>query len=128
MGKDAVGISLATISRLKSMWFEELKTWQSRRLAGKRYAYFGADGVYRNARMGERPRLLVIIAATENGKKGLVAIQDGYRESEQSWNEILLDLKSRGLQRPPQLALGGGALGFWNAHHKVYGKTRMQRC
>jgi putative transposase len=128
VGKDAIGLSPATISRLKSIWSEELKTWQARDLRGKRYAYFWADGIYFNVRMGDRECLLVIIGATEDGKKEFVALQDGYRESEQSWTESLLDLKSRGLKSPPQLAVGDGALGFWKAMNKVYGKTRMQRC
>lgn len=128
VGKDAIGLSPATISRLKSIWAEELKTWQTRELRGKRYAYFWVDGIYCNVRMGDRQCLLVIIGATEDGKKEIVALQDGYRESEQSWMEILLDLKSRGLTSPPQLAVGDGALGFWKALNKVYWKTRMQRC
>lgn len=78
--------------------------------------------------MGERKCLLVIIGATQDGKKELVALEDGYRESEQSWYETLLDLKTRGLQHPPQLAVGDGALGFWKALHKAYSRTRIQRC
>jgi len=128
VGKDAIGLSPATVSRLKSIWSEELKTWQARDLRGKRYAYFGADGIYCNVRMGDRQCLLVIVGVTEDGKKEFVALQDGYRESEQSWTEVLLDLKSRGLASPPQLAVADGALGFWKALNKVYGKTRMQRC
>jgi len=128
VGKEALGLSPTTISRLKSVWCEELKTWQTRDLKAKRYVYFWVDGVYCNVRMGDSQCLLVIIGATEDGSKELVALHDGYRESEQSWHEVLLDLKSRGLEFCPQLAVGDGALGFWKALHKVYGQTRIQRC
>ncbi|MBK5101800.1 MAG: IS256 family transposase [Desulfobacteraceae bacterium] len=128
LGNDAVGLSAGTVSRLKAIWAEDLKEWQRRDLKGKRYIYFWVDGVYCNVRMSDRQCLLVVIGATEDGKKELVALQDGYRESEQSWYEVLCDLKSRGLGQAPKLAVGDGALGFWNALHKGYGLTRMQRC
>lgn len=128
LGAEAIGLSSATISRLKAVWVEDLKKWQKRALSHKRYVYFWVDGVYCNVRMGDRQCLLVIIGATGEGKKELVAIEDGYRESEQSWFEVLYDLKSRGLRFGPRLAVGDGALGFWKALHKVYGNSGVQRC
>jgi len=128
LGKDAPGLSAATISRLKTIWQDEYKKWQQRDLANKRYVYFWADGIYCNVRMDDRQCLLVIIGATEDGRKELVALEGGIRESEQSWLELLVDLKRRGLQTPPELAVGDGALGFWKAISKAYDTTRWQRC
>jgi putative transposase len=128
LGKDAPGLSAGTISRLKTVWQDEYKKWQQRDLANKRYVYFWADGIYCNVRMDDRQCLLVIIGATEDGRKELVAIEGGIRESEQSWLEVLVDLKRRGLQTPPELAVGDGALGFWKAISKAYDTTRWQRC
>lgn len=128
VGKDAPGLSAPTISRLKAIWKEDLEQWQKRDLSHKRYVYIWADGIYCNVRLEERQCLLVIIGATENGKKELLALDSGFRESELSWTEILLDLKHRGLKVPPELAIGDGALGFWKALAKVYSKTRWQRC
>ena len=129
LGTDAPGLSPATISRLKAIWTQEYDTWRQRDLTGKRYVYFWADGVYMNVRMDQDTQcILVIIAATEDGTKELLAIEDGYRESAQSWREVLLDLKRRGLKIGPKLATGDGALGFWKALHEVYGQTRGQRC
>jgi len=129
LGPDAPGLSASTISRLKEGWQTDLAAWQARDLSDKRYVYFWVDGVYCNVRAEEtRPCLLVIIGATPEGRKELVAIGDGYRESELSWQEILLDLKRRGLEQGPQLAIGDGALGFWKALRQVYGSTRCQRC
>jgi len=128
VGKDAPGLSASTISRLKSIWQEDLEQWQKRDLSHKRYVYIWADGIYCNVRMEERQCLLVIIGATENGKKELIALDSGFRESELSWTELLLDLKHRGLKATPGLATGDGALGFWKALAKVYGNTRWQRC
>ena len=127
VGKDAPGLSAPTISRLKSIWQEDLDQWQNRNLSYKRYAYIWADGIYCNVRMDNRQCLLVIIGATEDGKKELLALASGLRESELSWTEVLLDLKHRGL-RSPQLAVGDGALGFWKALEKIYANTRRQRC
>ena len=128
LGKDAPGLSATTIGRLKSIWQEEYKQWQQRDLSNKRYVYFWADGIYCNVRMDDRQCLLVIIGATEDGRKELVALEGGIRESEQSWLEVLVELKRRGLQTPPELAVGDGALGFWKAISKAYDTTRWQRC
>ena len=129
LGRQAPGLSVATISRLKAVWKQDYDTWCRRDLSGKRYVYFWVDGIYCNVRMDQEAQcLLVIIAATEDGRKELLAIEDGYRESAQSWREVLLDLKRRGLKRGPRLATGDGALGFWKALAEVYGQTRQQRC
>ncbi|MGB2687866.1 MAG: IS256 family transposase [Desulfobacterales bacterium] len=128
LGKDAPGLSAATISRLKTVWQDEYNKWQQRDLSKKRYVYFWADGIYCNVRMDDRQCLLVIIGATEDGHKELVALEGGIRESEQSWIEILVDLQRRGLQTAPELAVGDGSLGFWKALSKAYDTTRWQRC
>lgn len=128
LGKEAPGLSAATISRLKTVWQDEYKQWQQRDLSDKRYVYFWVDGVYCNVRMDDRQCILVIIGATKTGHKELVALEGGFRESEQSWTELLVDIKRRGLQVPPELAIGDGALGFWKALSKVYDTTRWQRC
>jgi len=129
LGSKAPGLSASTISRLKDVWQAEMNSWQGRDLSKKRYVYFWADGVYFNVRMEEASQcILVIIGATADGKKELVGIWDGYRESEQSWRELLLDLKRRGLTIGPKLAVGDGALGFWKALAQVFGGARVQRC
>jgi transposase-like protein len=134
LGPEAPGLSASTVVRLKEVWQGEYEAWSKRSLVGKRYVYFWADGVYFNVRLGgdgegqNRQCILVIIGATAEGKKELVAIQDGYRESEQSWRELLLDLKARSLADVPKVAVGDGALGFWAALRKVFGETREQRC
>lgn len=128
VGQGAPGLSPATIGRLKSVWQEDLEKWQKRDLSHKRYVYIWADGIYCNVRMEDRQCLLVIIGATKDGKKELIALDGGVRESELSWTEILVDLKRRGLKGGPELAVGDGALGFWKALSKVYDNTRWQRC
>jgi putative transposase len=128
LGKEAPGLSPATISRLKTVWQEDYQQWQQRDLSKKRYVYFWADGIYCNVRMDDRQCLLVIIGATEDGHKELIALEGGIRESEQSWLEVLMDLKRRGLKTPPALGVGDGALGFWKALSKAYDTTRWQRC
>jgi putative transposase len=129
LGPDAPGLSAATISRLKEAWQGELQAWQGRDLAGKRYVYLWVDGVYFNARLDQaRQCILVVIGADELGRKELVGLTDGYRESEQSWRELLGDLRHRGLEIGPELAIGDGNLGFWKALRQVYGAAREQRC
>lgn len=128
VGADAPGLSPATIGRLKAQWEEDLKLWQRRDLSGKQYVYFWVDGIYCNVRMDDRQCLLVIIGAAQDGKKELVAIDGGFRESELSWTQLLCDLKSRGLEEGPKLCIGDGALGFWKALAKAYPDSRRQRC
>jgi transposase-like protein len=128
VGKDAPGLSPSTISRLKSVWQQEYEQWLNRDLSRKRYVYIWADGVYCNVRMDDKQCLLVIIGATKDGRKELIALEGGYRESEHSWSSILVDLKRRGLLEAPELAIGDGSLGFWKALAKAYDKTHWQRC
>ncbi len=128
VGKDAPGLSAGTISRLKSAWQDDYKKWQQRDLSHKRYVYFWADGIHCNVRMDAKQCLLVIIGTTDKGRKELVALEGGFRESEISWTEVLVDIKRRGLQIPPELAIGDGALGFWKALSKVFDTTAWQRC
>jgi transposase-like protein len=129
LGPEAPGLSASTVVRLKEVWQQEYEAWSKRSLADKRYVYFWVDGVHFNIRLEEdRQCILIVMGATPEGKKELVAVQDGYRESEQSWRELLLDLKARGLAEPPQLAVADGALGFWASLRKVFGQTREQRC
>jgi transposase-like protein len=129
LGKDAGGLSASTIGRLKEAWADEHARWLDRDLSGKRYVYFWVDGIYVQARLEDDAQcLLVIIGATAEGKKELVGLADGIRESAQSWKELLLDLKRRGLTIGPQLAVADGALGFWKAIDQVWPKTRTQRC
>jgi len=128
-GNSTASLSTTTVVRLKEIWSKECQEWSRRSLAGKRYVYFWVDGVHFNIRLEEdRQCILVVMGATHDGKKELVAIADGYRESAQSWKEILLDLKKRGLDHPPALAIGDGALGFWKALREVFPTTRAQRC
>ena len=129
LGLEAPGLSASTISRLKETWQDELNAWQSRDLSAKRYVYFWVDSLYFEARLeAAKQCMLVIMGADVTGKKELVGLWDGYRESEQSWKEVLLDLKQHGLAQGPSLAIGDGALGFWKAMRQVYGETRRQRC
>ena len=129
LGPDAPGLAASTITRLKAVWWDEYEAWQRRDLSVKRYIYFWADGIYFSPRLDhDKQCLLVIIAADALGHKDIVGMVDGYRESTQSWKELLLDLKRRGLEAGPELAVGDGALGFWKALGAVYGETREQRC
>jgi transposase-like protein len=129
LGKDAPNLSPAVLGRLKSAWKEEFERWQQRDLSARRYVYIWADGVYLQARMEvEKQCILVLIGATPEGRKELIGFQTGFRESTQSWTELLTDLKSRGLSVAPELAIGDGALGFWKALEQQFGATRHQRC
>ncbi len=136
LGPEAPGLSASTVVRLKEVWQRDYEAWSKRSLADKRYVYFWVDGIYFNIRLGhkgeeaqdKRQCILVVMGATPEGKKELVAIQDGYRETEQSWKELLLDVKARGLEEDPILAIGDGALGFWKALRQVFPTTREQRC
>jgi len=129
LGKDAGGLSASSIARLKEAWVDEHARWLDRDLSAKRYVYFWVDGIHVQARLEDDAQcLLVIIGATPEGKKELVGLIDGVRESAQSWKELLLDLKRRGLTIGPELAVADGALGFWKALPEVWPKTREQRC
>jgi putative transposase len=128
LGENAKGLSANTISRLKNQWIEEHHNWRKEDLRNKRYVYWWADGIYSQVRMDERLCLLVIIGVTEHGHKELVAVEDGYRESSASWEELLTKLRQRGLEAAPKLAVGDGALGFWNGLSKVYPTCCHQRC
>ena len=128
VGEQAKGLSANTICRLKESWLKEHQVWSQRDLSDKRYVYFWADGIYSNVRMDDRLCLLVIIGVTEHGHKELVAVEDGYRESSASWEEVLIKLRQKGLIKGPKLAIGDGALGFWNAINKIYPDCRHQRC
>jgi len=132
VGSEAPGLSATTVTRLKSTWEGDYEAWRTRSLLGKEYVYLWADGIYFNVRLespgNDRQCILVVIGATRDGRKELVAINDGYRESTQSWRELLLACKARGLVVAPKLAVGDGALGFWAALREVYPSTREQRC
>lgn len=129
LGKDAPGLAPATITRLMSTWRQDFEAWNTRSLAGKQYVYLWVDGVHFNIRLEEdRQCILVIMGTTAEGRKELIALADGFRESEQSWLQLLLDCKQRGLVIDPKLAVADGALGFWKALPQVYPTTREQRC
>jgi transposase-like protein len=129
LGKDAPNLSPAVIARLKGEWQADHERWQGRDLSARRYVYIWADGVYLQARMEPRAEwMLVIIGATPEGKKELIGFQVGSRESAQSWRELLVGLKARGLATAPELAVGDGALGFWKALEEAFPATRHQRC
>ena len=129
LGPDAKGLSAKTIARLKADWWSEYEVWQKRDLGTRQFLYIWADGVYFKPRMSEEKQcVLVIVGADEYGRKELLAMTDGFRESAQSWREVLLDLKRRGLNQDPKLAIGDGALGFWAALREVFATTQEQRC
>lgn len=128
VGPEAKGLSASTVTRLKRRWAEEYRTWREQPLDQERWVYCWADGIYSGLR-AEDAKLcaLVIIGVNERGEKRFLAIEDGVRESTQSWREVLLKLKSRGMNAP-ELAVGDGAMGFWAALEEVFGETRQQRC
>ncbi len=129
LGPQSTGLSATTITRLIASWQSDYEDWNKRSLTDKRYVYVWADGVHFNIRLEEdRQCILVLMGATADGKKELIAVADGYRESEQSWRELLLSCKQRGLTVDPKLATGDGALGFWKALPQVFPTTRTQRC
>ncbi len=129
LGREAPNLSPSVITRLTAEWQAEYEHWQRRDLSARRYVYVWADGVYLQARMEEHAEcMLVLIGATPEGKKELVGFQVGIRESAQSWRELLLEVKRRGLAVAPEIAVGDGALGFWKALDELYPSTRHQRC
>ena len=129
VGANAAGLSASTITRMIESWQEDYRQWKQRSLEGKEYVYIWADGVYFNLRLEEdRQCILVLMGATADGRKELIAVLDGHRESEQSWKTLLLEVRHRGLTIEPRLATGDGALGFWKALAQVFPTTRCQRC
>ena len=128
LGDQAKGLSPNTICKLKSKWLSEYHQWASSDLSNKAYVYWWADGIYSNVRLDDRLCLLVIIGVTTTREKELVAVYDGYRESTASWEEVLTDLRQRGLSLSPKLAIGDGSLGFWNAMEKHHPDCQHQRC
>ena len=129
LGFDGSGLSPTSVTRMLQVWQGEYEDWSKRDLSGKHYVYVWADGLYFGCRLSDdRPCLLVLMGATAQGKKELIALIDGQRESETSWTALLLDCKSRGMTIAPKLATGDGALGFWIALSKVFPSTRHQRC
>jgi transposase-like protein len=132
VGEKAKGLSANVIVRLKEQWADEYDSWCKRDLSGKQYVYVWADGIHVKVRLeddaNKKQCILVLMGATADGTKELIAVVDGYRESEQSWSEMLLSLKHRGLAIAPKIAVGDGALGFWAALRKQFPETREQRC
>jgi transposase-like protein len=129
LGEHAKNVSPGVISRLKSAWEGEYSAWNSRDLSKKTYVYWWVDGIYLQARMeAAKDCVLVVIGVNEQGQKELLALEDGFRESKESWLDLINQLKKQGLQKGPQVACGDGALGFWAAISEAYPKTRHQRC
>jgi putative transposase len=129
LGPQAKGLSATNIVRLKEGWKQDYDAWRQRDLSEKNYVYIWVDGIHFNVRLDdERSCILVIIGATKDGKKELLAVSDGYRESKDSWLEILREVKARGLKTLPKVATGDGALGFWAAAAEEFSSTRRQRC
>jgi len=129
LGADAAGLSANTVTRLKEQWENEHQEWMIRDLSDRRYVYWWADGIHFNVRLeDERTCMLVLMGTLEDGRKELIGLIDGYRESKLSWQDMFRDLKARGLKDGPELAVGDGALGFWAALREEFGNTREQRC
>lgn len=132
VGEGAKGFSANVVVRLKEAWSQEYDAWMQRDLSDKHYVYVWADGIHAKVRLeddaNQKQCLLVLMGATVDGHKELITVIDGYRESKQSWRELLLDLTHRGLSTAPKLAVGDGALGFWAALREVFPETREQRC
>jgi len=129
VGKSAKGLSASSVTRLTEQWTSEWEEWRKRDLTGQEYVYIWADGIHVNVRLEEDKQcFLVLMGARSDGRKELIAVLDGHRESEQSWHELLVDVKQRGLSVDPKVAVADGALGFWKAVNKVFPTTRNQRC
>jgi len=129
LGSAAAGLSASVVARLKGVWMEEYRLWRRAKLGQDRWVYLWVDGIYSGLRAeDERLCALAVIGVNERGQKKLLALEDGVRESKQSWREVLLALQGRGLTIPPRLAVGDGALGFWAALREIYPETRQQRC
>jgi putative transposase len=129
LGSEASGLSATNIVRLKAQWEQDYQEWSGRDLGEKRYVYIWVDGIHVNVRLDDEVScILVVMGADSTGKKELLAVSDGYRESKAAWREILLDLKRRGMEQGPKLAIGDGALGFWAALREVFPDCREQRC
>jgi len=129
LGPEAAGLSASVVARLKNRWMEEYRLWRRSKLGRDRWVYLWVDGIYSGLRADdERLCALVVVGVNERGQKKLLAIEDGVRESKQSWREVLLEMKRRGLTIPPKLAVGDGALGFWAALGEIYPETHTQRC
>ncbi|EMI43787.1 IS256 family transposase [Rhodopirellula sp. SWK7] len=132
VGERAAGLSVNVVCRLKEQWGNEYDDWSKRDLSDKHYVYVWADGIHAEVRLeddaNKKQCLLVLMGATPDGRKELIAVLDGYRENEQSRSELLIDLKQRSLKMAPKIAVGDGALGFWAAIRKVFPETREQRC
>ena len=128
LGKEASGLSAKTVSRLKQQWKNKYDQWRKRDLSKKQYVYLWVDGIYSRVRMDDKLCLLVVMGVDNQGNKALLAVNDGYRESEASWLEVLRQLPSQGLTQAPKLVTGDGAMGFWNALPKVWPTTAAQRC
>ena len=128
LGEGATGLSANTVSRLKQSWEQDYDRWRKRGLSKRRYVYLWADGVYSNVRMDDRLCLLVIVGSDDTERKEVLAVVDGYRESEASWLEVTEQLEAQGLKIPPKLVVGYDALGFWKTVAKKWPEIATQRC